>query len=220
MAIVLGSLGAQNDSAVSQPPSIVDAENPSYVYVDFSSHRTGGSLLAPFNNPSTRASVILFLENQIGNPEVAEALLKAADRYQVDPALVVAVSWQESRFKVTAAGINTNSSIDRGLMQLNSSSFKTLTEEDFYNPYLNADHGTSYLRKVLDLSGNTVTALAMYNAGPGRVGSLGAPSMTLEYVDRIFGYRNSLVREYYDNYAPGSVLISRDIQPVKNPDYL
>ena len=177
-------------------------------------------MLAPFNNPSSRTSVALFLEDRIGNSEVAEALLEAADRYQVDPALVVAVSWQESRFQVTAAGVNTNSTIDRGLMQLNSSSFKTLTEEDFYNPYLNADHGTSYLRKVLDLSGNTVTALAMYNAGPGRVGSLGAPRMTLEYVDRIFAYRDSLVRDYYDNYASGSVLISRDLQPVKNPDYL
>jgi soluble lytic murein transglycosylase-like protein len=138
----------------------------------------------------------------------------------VDPALVVAVSWQESRFKATAAGVNRNSSIDRGLMQLNSSTFSGLSEEDFYNPYLNADHGTSYLRQVLDLSGNTVTALAMYNAGPGRVGSLGAPRMTLEYVDRIFAYRDSLVQDYYGEYASGSVLISSDIRPVKNPDYL
>jgi len=188
--------------------------------MDYSSDQAGNGLLASFNNPTTRSSVVMFLEERIGNAEVAEALIEAAARYQVDPALVVAVSWQESRFQATAAGVNRNSSIDRGLMQLNSSTFTNLSEEDFYNPYLNADHGTSYLRQILDLSGNTVTALAMYNAGPGRVGSLGAPRMTLEYVDRIFAYRDSLVRDYYDEYASGSVLISRDIRPVKNPDYL
>ena len=176
--------------------------------------------MAPFNNPSTRASVVKFLEERIGKTEVAEALVEAADRYQVDPALVVALSWQESRFQATAAGVNRNNTIDRGLMQLNSSTFTSLSEDDFYNPYLNADHGTSYLRQILDFSGNTVTALAMYNAGPGRVGSLGAPSITLEYVDRIFAYRDSLVRDFYDEYASGGVLMSREIQAVKNPDYL
>jgi soluble lytic murein transglycosylase-like protein len=188
--------------------------------VDYNGASAGNGLLDSFNDPTTRSSVVMFLEDHIGDGEVAGALIEAAGRYQVDPALVVAVSWQESRFQATAAGVNHNSSIDRGLMQLNSSTFTGLSEEDFYNPYLNADHGTSYLRQILDLSGNTVTALAMYNAGPGRVGSLGAPRMTLEYVDRIFAYRDSLVREYYDEYASGSVLISRDIRPVKNPDYL
>jgi len=138
----------------------------------------------------------------------------------VDPALVVALSWQESRFQTTAAGVNRNSSIDRGLMQLNSSTFSTLSEEDFFNPYLNADYGTSYLRYVLDFSGNTVAALAMYNAGPGRVGSLGAPRITLEYVDRIFSYRDALVRDFYQEYVSDSVLMSRELHPVKNPDYL
>ena len=176
--------------------------------------------MVPFLNPSTRASVVKFLEERIGDAVVAEALIEAADRHQLDPALVVAVSWQESRFRTTAAGVNTNSSIDRGLMQLNSSTFTFLSEDDFYNPYLNADYGASYLRQTLDLSGNTVTALAMYNAGPGRVGTLGAPRMTLDYIDYVFAYRNDLVRGFYEEYATGSVLMTRDIKPVKNPDYL
>lgn len=173
-----------------------------------------------FLDPSTRSSVVKYLEERIGDKVVARALIEAADRHQVDPALVVAVSWQESRFRTTASGVNTNSSIDRGLMQLNSSTFTFLSEDDFYNPYLNADYGVSYLRQTLDLSGNTVTALAMYNAGPGRVGSLGAPRMTLDYIDHIFAFRSDLVRGFYEEYANGSVLMSRDIKPVKNPDYL
>lgn len=188
--------------------------------MDFSTNPSDSGLMIPFRDPSTRASVVTFLEERIGNPVVAEALIAAADRHHIDPALVVAVSWQESRFRATAAGVNTNSSIDRGLMQLNSSTFAFLSEEDFYNPYLNADYGASYLRQTLDLSGNTVAALAMYNAGPGRVGRLGAPRMTLDYIDRIFAYRNNLVRGFYETYGTGSVLMTRDIKPVKNPDYL
>lgn len=188
--------------------------------MDFSSDQSDSGLMVPFLDPSTRASVVKFLEERIGDVVVAEALIEAADRHQLDPALVVAVSWQESRFRTTAAGINTNSSIDRGLMQLNSSTFAFLSEDDFYNPYLNADYGASYLRQTLDLSGNTVTALAMYNAGPGRVGSLGAPRMTLDYIDHVFAYRNDLVRGFFEEYATGSVLMTRDIKPVKNPDYL
>lgn len=195
-------------------------DTPEYLYMDFGTDPSGSGLMSPFRDPSTRAAVVTFLEERIGDAVVAEALIAAADRHQVDPALIVAVSWQESRFRATAAGVNTNSSIDRGLMQLNSSTFTFLTEEDFYNPYLNADYGASYLRQTLDLSGNTVAALAMYNAGPGRVGSLGAPRMTLDYIDHVFAYRNELVRGFYEDYGTGSVLMTRDIKPVKNPDYL
>jgi soluble lytic murein transglycosylase-like protein len=219
-AVILGSLGVQNESAVSQSSFSRNETNSEYLYMNFSPVQSGSGLMGPFNNPSSRAAVIQFLEKRIGNKEVAGALIEAADRYQVDPALVVAVSWQESRFQTTAAGVNRNSSVDRGLMQLNSATFTSLSEEDFYNPYLNADHGTSYLRQILDISGNTVTALAMYNAGPGRVGSLGAPRMTLEYIDRIYAYRDTLVREFLEEYNSGGVLIARDIRPVKNPDYL
>ena len=188
--------------------------------MDFSTDQSGSGLMTPFRDVSTRASVVAFLEERIGDAVVTEALVAAADRHHVDPALIVAVSWQESRFRSDAAGRNTNKSIDRGLMQLNSSTFTFLSEEDFYNPYLNADYGASYLRQTLDLSGNTVAALAMYNAGPGRVGSTGAPRMTLDYIDHVFAYRNDLVRGFYEEYGTGSVLMTRDIKPVKNPDYL
>ncbi len=183
--------------------------------MDFSTDQSGSGLMTPFRDVSTRASVVAFLEERIGDAVVTEALVAAADRHHVDPALIVAVSWQESRFRSDAAGRNT-----RGLMQLNSSTFTFLSEEDFYNPYLNADYGASYLRQTLDLSGNTVAALAMYNAGPGRVGSTGAPRMTLDYIDHVFAYRNDLVRGFYEEYGTGSVLMTRDIKPVKNPDYL
>lgn len=191
-----------------------------YLFKDYSAKQFEGGLMVPFTNPTSRSLVISYLHLQIGDPVVADALIVAAERYKMDPALVVAVAWQESRFQVNAHGINHNKSVDRGLMQLNSSTFRNLSADDFFNPYVNADYGTSYLRKTLNTSGNIVTALAMYNAGPGRVDSLGAPVSTLNYIDRIITYKNDLVRGYYQFSGTGSVLITSDFKPVKNPNHL
>lgn len=193
---------------------------PVYLFKDYSAKQLEGGLMAPFTNPTSRNSVISYLHLQIGDSAVADALIVAAERYKVDPALVVAVAWQESRFQANAHGINQNKSVDRGLMQLNSSTFKTLSTDDFFDPYINADYGISYLRKILDMSGNIVTALAMYNAGPGRVDRLGAPIKTLSYIDRIIAYKNDLVRDYYRFSGTGSILITPDFKPIKNPDHL
>jgi len=191
-----------------------------YLFKEFSAEQFENSLTAPFNSPNSRIFVVSYLHIQIGDPLVADALIVAADRHKIDPALVVAVAWQESRFQLNAHGTNHNSSVDRGLMQLNSSTFKSLSVDDFFDPYINADYGTSYLRKTLEMSGNIVTALAMYNAGPGRVDRLGAPANTLNYIDRVIAYRNELVRGYYRFKGMGSVLITPDFKPIKNPDYL
>ena len=176
--------------------------------------------MTPFTSLTGRIAVISYLHVRIGDPIVADALIVAADRYKIDPALVVAVAWQESRFQADAYGTNHNNSVDRGLMQLNSSTFQTLSADVFFNPYVNADYGTSYLRKTLDMSGNIITALAMYNAGPGRVDRLGAPASTLKYIDKIITYKNNLVRDYYRFNGMGSVLVTPDFRPMKHPDYL
>lgn len=165
-------------------------------------------------------SVTDYLSLRVGSPLIADALITASERYGIDPALLVALCWQESRFRIDATSINVNKSVDRGLMQLNSSTFPNLREKDFFDPYLNAEQGASYLSKLMKMSGNTVTALAMYNAGPGRVGSFGAPRRTLEYIDSIMDFRAQLVRGYINEYSNGGVLVSRDMKPVKNPDLL
>lgn len=203
--------------------SLADQSNhlaPTYLFKEFSVEQLENGLMAPFASPTSQVSVISYLHIRIGDPAIADALIVAADRYKIDPALVVAVAWQESRFQANAYGTNHNKSVDRGLMQLNSSTFQTLSEDDFFNPYINADYGTSYLRKTLDMSGNIVTALAMYNAGPGRVDRQGAPTNTLNYIDKIIAYKNNLVRDYYRFNGMGSVLITSEFRPIKHPDYL
>ncbi len=177
-------------------------------------------MLPFFRDPSTRGAVIGYLENIIGDQAIADALLDAADIQDLDPALVVAVSWQESRFNPRAFGMNTNGSVDRGLMQLNSSTFVEYEADQLFDPRLNSRLGAEYLRNTMDLAGNTVAALAMYNAGPYRVDTTGTPRSTLDYISNIMSYRDNLVREFRDRVVTGGVLMTRDIKPVKNPDLL
>ena len=217
---MLGTAVTQNDAA-DLPDAIPGVpDGAGYVYVDSGSIRNNGSLIAALRNPVTRSSVLSYFEERIGNPEVAKALLDAADHYDVDPALVVAVSWQESRFVSTVQGVNYNRTLDRGLMQLNSATFSFLSEEEFFDPHLNARYGVSYLRESLDRSGNEVAALAMYNAGPGRVKTLGAPRTTLDYINNVLSYRDALVNGYFSIVDSESSLVSSRIKPIKNPDLL
>lgn len=217
--MTLGVFVTHNDSADSSPSSKEVAETPRYVYLDFASDQSDG-LLSALRNPSTRASLVSYLQGVIGDPVVTDALIDAADRHGIDPALVVALSWQESGFRPTAYGINTNKTVDRGLLQLNSATFAFLDSDDFFNPHTNADYGVSYLSEVLNSSGNLVAALAMYNAGPNRVGNTGAPMGTLDYISRVLEFKDNLVSGYEESYSSEGVLMTRDIKPVKNPDLL
>jgi len=106
-------------------------------------------------------------------------ILEAARHYGVDPALVKAVVWRESRFHPAIHG--TRGEI--GLMQIIPSAAAAdwqaaehvidLSPASLENPYTNALIGTWYLRKLLHRYSSTDNplpyALADYNAGRGNV---------------------------------------------------
>ncbi len=220
MVVILGLLAAQNDSASSNPPDEPIEADAGYVYMNFNADAEGDGLLSFYRDPATRGSVVRYLDQAVGDEVLADALLEAADLYSIDPALVVALAWQESKFNPRAQGQNRNGTTDRGLMQLNSSSFAGYSPEELFSPGLNAMLGTAYLRDSLDKAGNTVAALAMYNAGPNRVSLIGAPRSTLDYISNIMGYRDDLIQSFRESVLTGGVLMTRDIKPVKNPDFL
>ncbi|MEC9466440.1 MAG: lytic transglycosylase domain-containing protein [Myxococcota bacterium] len=99
---------------------------------------------------------------------------RAAQRKRVDSTLAIGLARQESAFNPRAlsrAGA-------QGLMQLMPQTASDLVgrggeavpELDIYNPELNADLGTTYVRQLLALyDGEVERALAAYNAGPGAV---------------------------------------------------
>jgi len=97
-----------------------------------------------------------------------------AHEHGLDPALVAAVIYQESRFRSNAK----SSSGAIGLMQLTPATAKgiairthgsTFTTSDLYNPEINIRYGAWYLSDLFQKYGSERLVLAAYNAGQGNV---------------------------------------------------
>jgi hypothetical protein len=107
-------------------------------------------------------------------PTDFESLIASASaKYGVPESLIKAVIDTESGFNpnvVSSAGA-------KGLMQLMDGTAAGLGVSNAYDPAQNIDGGTKYLSLQLQRFGGEVKmALAAYNAGPGRVSSLGVSS--------------------------------------------
>ena len=97
-----------------------------------------------------------------------------ARNYSLDPALLAAVIYQESKFKPDAR----SDSGAIGLMQLLPDTAKGIALHtggtqfrvaDLYDPEINVRYGAWYLRHLISKYGDERTALAAYNAGQDNV---------------------------------------------------
>jgi len=107
-------------------------------------------------------------------------------RFDLSPALIEAVVWQESRWRADAV-----SPVGaRGLAQLMPGTAREMGVNP-NDPFANLEGGARYLREQLDrFDGNLEKALAAYNAGPGRViraGGIPRIRETQNYVAAIMG---------------------------------
>ena len=104
--------------------------------------------------------------------EYEAEIQSAADEYGLDSYMVMGVIYAESKFSSGA-----HSGVASGLMQITEETAKELAgklgmefnEDMTYNPEKNIKMGCYYLAQLKELFGNMDTALAAYNAGPGRV---------------------------------------------------
>lgn len=129
----------------------------------------------------------------------------------LDPALIAAVIYAESRFRQ-----GTSHADARGLMQVTPRTARSIARKsggsefvvsDLTDPDINIRYGTFHLRDMLDVYGeNLIAALAAYNAGSGNVDSWGGAS--LQIGDIAFSETHAYVhdvlekqREYRSNYA-------------------
>ena len=129
----------------------------------------------------------------------------------LDPALIAAVIYVESRFisgRTSAAGAE-------GLMQITPETARDIarrsggtqfTVEDLASPQINISYGSYLLRELLDrYGGDTAAALAAYNAGPGNADRWGGANLepgdipfpeTRAYVDRVLSAQEAYRRQY------------------------
>lgn len=147
-------------------------------------------------------------------------ILASAQKHGVDPALIKAVIWRESRFNPDARG----SKGETGLMQImdetglewaGAQRIAFFTEQSLQDPARNIECGTWYLRKLLGRYRQTDDpvpyALADYNAGRGNVlkwmkesaatnsadfiGQIGFPS-TRAYVQAVMERREHYAQQF------------------------
>jgi soluble lytic murein transglycosylase len=140
-----------------------------------------------------------------------DIIRQQAEEKQLDPAMIAAVIYAESRFRdqVSAAGA-------RGLMQITPQTARvierlsggtTFVTSDLSDPEINIRYGSYYLRYLLDrYDDNEVAALAAYHAGSGNVDRWGGADLQLSdigfpdtraYVEEVLDKR----QEYRDAYA-------------------
>jgi soluble lytic murein transglycosylase len=130
-----------------------------------------------------------------------------ARNYRLDPALLAAVIYQESKFQADAK----SSSGAIGLMQLRPDTARGIAirtggsrfqTSDLYNPEINVRYGSWYLRHLLDKYNDEKLALAAYNAGQRNVDLWRAEgkgiqfSETRAYVDRVEHLKGVYRRAY------------------------
>ena len=131
-----------------------------------------------------------------------------AKNYHLDPALLAAVIYQESKFQADAK----SSSGAIGLMQLRPQTAEGIAirtggthfqVSDLYNPEINVRYGSWYLRHLLDKYGDERDALAAYNAGQRNVDEWRAEGKDIQfpetraYVDRVEHLKGVYARAYH-----------------------
>ena len=158
----------------------------------------GPQVSQPAGEASPLAEVpaeVVVPDRAVAQPSVLAAVVPAAysakvaelaARFDLSPALIEALVWQESRWRpnaISPAGA-------RGLAQLMPGTARDLGVNPD-DPFANLEGGARYLREQLDrFDGDIEKALAAYNAGPGRViAANGIPRIreTQTYVSSVMG---------------------------------
>jgi soluble lytic murein transglycosylase len=124
-----------------------------------------------------------------------------ARNYDLEPTLLAAVIYQESKFDADAK----SDAGAVGLMQLQPETAKGIAlrtggsrfrVEDLTDPEINVRYGSWYLRHLLDKYGSEEQALAAYNGGQGNEDRGVRYAETQHYVDRVLELRR-IYREAY-----------------------
>ena len=131
-----------------------------------------------------------------------------ARNYDLDPTLLAAVIYQESKFRADSR----SSSGAIGLMQLLPDTARGIAVHtggwrfrvaDLYDPEINVRYGAWYLRHLIDKYGSERTALAAYNAGQANVDAWRARGIGIQFDEtkEFVGHVESLKKTYRHAYS-------------------
>jgi soluble lytic murein transglycosylase len=135
-----------------------------------------------------------------------------AQRFDLDPALVAAVIYQESRFRPNAR----SDAGAIGLMQVLPDTGETIARwtggksfrvDDLYDPAVNVRYGSWFLHHLFEKYGDETRALAAYHAGETNVdgwireGNGIAFADTRDYVRRVQDAKRAYRRAYGDRLS-------------------
>ena len=113
--------------------------------------------------------------------DLSSIINEAAATYRVDPNLIAAMAFRESRFDANAV----SSRGAQGIMQLMPRTAAAMGVHNAFDPRDNVFGATRYLATLLNrFHGNVDLTLAAYNAGPELVDRVG-PNATQEAVDYV-----------------------------------
>ena len=148
-------------------------------------------------------------------------IFRAGKQYGVDPRLLHAVIWQESKYKVQAR----SGAGAQGLMQMIPATARRFGCADVHDPQANVQAGTRYLRFLLKrFNGNVSLALAGYNAGEGAVDKYdGVPpyNETQNYVRIITGRYGKMFHPVLDpEQARIEFNLTQQVAQLQTPDII
>lgn len=116
-----------------------------------------------------RAIAVVTLLLCVTSPARADCFAEAASYQHVNETILRALAWQESHDDINAKRVNTNGSIDYGLMQINSIHLPTLssygiTSHTLMDPCASIYIAAWHLRKMMLKYGNTWRAVGAYHS--------------------------------------------------------
>jgi soluble lytic murein transglycosylase-like protein len=140
-----------------------------------------------------KASFLALLVSAFSVDAQCFCFAEAANRYGVDQRLLAAIAKVESNFNPAARHVNSDLSVDVGLMQINSQHLRELsryqiTERSLLDPCVSANVGAWVLAGAIRTHGANWRAVGAYNAGnhPNNEGARQA------YAKKVFNALSSL----------------------------